>query len=311
LRDRTCGSLIMLNLLTIVLILIIVFSPSSPSYNVFRIILGLPLMLFIPGYALSAALFPRQEVLDTIERVALSFGLSIASVALTGLILNYTPLGIKLEPVLYSVSGFTFAVSLIALWRRAVIPTEERFSINIRLGLPGWQGSIFNKCLSILLAVVMLGSLAMLVYVIAVPGDEEAFTEFYIMEPVDTAAYPAVFILNGDGVIRVGYGSNEPVYIDESNGRIILGIINNEGEQTTYRVGIMVDDAPLDISLGGDSVGYIESITLVDEEKWEQEIGFAPLEAGDNQKVEFILYKDSNPDPDKSLHIWIDVQDLG
>ena len=48
-------------------------------------------MLFLPGYALIATLFPRKDDLDGIERIALSFGLSIAITPLLGLALNYTP----------------------------------------------------------------------------------------------------------------------------------------------------------------------------------------------------------------------------
>ncbi|MFP3976163.1 MAG: DUF1616 domain-containing protein, partial [Dehalococcoidia bacterium] len=58
-----------------------------------RIVLGILFVLFFPGYMLIAALFPRKESLDGIERVALSFGLSIAVVPLIGLVLNYTPWG--------------------------------------------------------------------------------------------------------------------------------------------------------------------------------------------------------------------------
>jgi len=69
-----------------------------------RIILGLPLVLFLPGYSLIAALFPRKADLDGIERVALSFGLSLAIVPLLGLVLNYTPFGIRSSPVLILLS---------------------------------------------------------------------------------------------------------------------------------------------------------------------------------------------------------------
>ena len=46
-----------------------------------RTLLGLPFLLFIPGYVLIFALFPAKKTdrgIDVIERIALSFGLSIA-----------------------------------------------------------------------------------------------------------------------------------------------------------------------------------------------------------------------------------------
>lgn len=88
---RVKDELIPLNLLVIVLVAIIILFPS----NVLRIILGLPFLLFFPGYTLVAALFTRKEGMGSIERVVLSFGLSIAVVPLVGLILNYTALGDK------------------------------------------------------------------------------------------------------------------------------------------------------------------------------------------------------------------------
>ena len=61
-----------------------------------RIIPGLLLVLFLPGYSLIAALFPGRGDPDGIERIALSFGVSIAVVPLIGLALNYTPFGSRL-----------------------------------------------------------------------------------------------------------------------------------------------------------------------------------------------------------------------
>jgi uncharacterized membrane protein len=72
--------------------------------NVLRIIIGLPFVLFFPGYALVAALFPKKGDLGSIERVAFSFGLSIAVTVLVGLILNCTPWGISLYPILLALT---------------------------------------------------------------------------------------------------------------------------------------------------------------------------------------------------------------
>ncbi len=64
-------------LLLTALTLAAVFIPQLNSTPL-RVIFGLPFVLFLPGYALIAALFPGKGDLDGIERVALSFGLSIA-----------------------------------------------------------------------------------------------------------------------------------------------------------------------------------------------------------------------------------------
>lgn len=53
---------------------------------ILRTIVGLPLVLFLPGYALAQALFPSLE-LPTVERLLISAGASIALAILTGLVL--------------------------------------------------------------------------------------------------------------------------------------------------------------------------------------------------------------------------------
>ena len=86
-RIRVRNELLPLNLLVVGLIAAVIFSPS----NVPRIILGLPFLLFFPGYTLVVALFPKKEGISALERIALSFGMSIPVVALIGLAFNYTP----------------------------------------------------------------------------------------------------------------------------------------------------------------------------------------------------------------------------
>ena len=75
--------LILVVFLTSLCILFVLIPPLDETPV--RIILGLPLVLFLPGYSLIAVLFPRKGDLDAIERIALSFGLSIALVPLLGL----------------------------------------------------------------------------------------------------------------------------------------------------------------------------------------------------------------------------------
>jgi len=115
--DLDLALVILFTILCIPFVLIPPLNEISPV----RIILGLPLVLFLPGYALIAALFPRKDDFDAIERVALSFGLSIAITPLLGLALNYTPFGIRLAPVLIVLSVFTISLAICAYVRRSRI----------------------------------------------------------------------------------------------------------------------------------------------------------------------------------------------
>ena len=116
-------------LLTLSCILFVLIPPLNGTPV--RILLGLLLVLFLPGYSLIAALFPGKDDLDGIERIALSFGLSIAVVPLLGLALNYTPFGIRLVPILIVLSIFTVSLAVIAYLRRQWLPEGDRFVVEI------------------------------------------------------------------------------------------------------------------------------------------------------------------------------------
>lgn len=81
-----------------------------------RYVFGSVFVLFLPGYSLIKALFGNKE-LDNIERVALSVGLSLALVPLAGLLLNYTPWGIRTTPVTLSLLGLTLVFAFAAVIR--------------------------------------------------------------------------------------------------------------------------------------------------------------------------------------------------
>lgn len=92
--------------------------PNTYPAVVFRLVMGSIFILFLPGYVTIQALFPTGKELDDIERLALSVGLSIAITPLIGLLLNYTPWGIRLGPIMTSLSLFTLTVAAVATYRR-------------------------------------------------------------------------------------------------------------------------------------------------------------------------------------------------
>ena len=188
-----------------------------------RVLFGVPLVLFIPGYALIAALFPAAKDIDGIERVALSFGLSIAIVPLTGLALNYTPWGIRLDPIVTCLSILTIGLCLAAQYRRARLPEDERFTVPFQEMREAVSHEFFKKSdssrtdriLSVILLIAIIAAVVTTVYVIVVPKEGEKFTEFFILGDKQKAAdYPTTLITGENSSVFIGIGNHEYRAID-------------------------------------------------------------------------------------------------
>jgi hypothetical protein len=105
-----------------------------------RYILGTIFIIWLPGYAFIKALFPQhppfakgiahtpetsEKNIDTIERVALSIGMSLALVPIAGLMLNYTPWGIRLTPIVLSLLALTTIFATAAIIREHAAQTPK------------------------------------------------------------------------------------------------------------------------------------------------------------------------------------------
>jgi len=261
------------------------------SETVLRNILGLPLVIFLPGYALIAALFPAKSDLDGIERTALSFGLSIAVVPLIGLGLNYTPWGIRLLPILISLSVFTFAMCGLAYLRRAKLPETDAFEVPFRGMALSLKSEILEKpepgldrALTIILVLSILLSVTTLVYVIITPKEGEHFTEFYILGPEGKADnYPTNYTLG-------------------ESGKVIVGIVNHEYRPVNYTMELRLENRSLPLPED------LQQVKLAHNETWEKPLTLTPPLEGKDMKLEFLLFNETDKKtPYRDLHLWINV----
>jgi hypothetical protein len=140
--------------LTLTTMLVVFVVPENDFPLVYiRYVLGIIFVLWLPGYAFIKALFPQtlpftralahslgttEENLDIIERVALSLGMSIALVPIVGLLLNYTPWGIRLTPIVLSLTILTLAFATTAIAREYQIRIKQDVS---RILIPASQKS--------------------------------------------------------------------------------------------------------------------------------------------------------------------------
>ncbi len=80
-----------------------------------RVILGLILIFFIPGFAFTWAIYTKKTDLSSIVRIALSCVLSVAIVMISSLFLE-SVLGIESTGVNIVISLLSFTIVMVVIW---------------------------------------------------------------------------------------------------------------------------------------------------------------------------------------------------
>jgi uncharacterized membrane protein len=273
--------------------------------NVPRLLLGLAYVLFVPGYAATAALFPETEDrdaedaggLDGIERTGLSLGLGVAWVSILALILDRLPWGLRLWPIFIGEIASILLLMAVALWRRGRLPHARAYVPPLDWRPRPWWRSlstfeqrIYRLCIGALLVAGLAAA-----WVFLVPSPDEFMTEFYILGAEGLAeSYPRAAV-PGETLT------------------VTMGIHNLERGAHTYRVEVWAVDIWED---RGQTVATSGPFALDREASVEQPLSWSMPWAGQDQQVEFRLYSDAQngpgeaaPDPYRLLRLWLSVDE--
>jgi len=192
--------------------------------SLLRYILGFPFLLFFPGYAALIVFFPTDNEIKTSERLSLSFVLSIAITPMVGFILNQTPFGIKLNPLLLCITSINIVLAIAGLYRRettkrAFLPFDIANILKSMVTSYRKEGKL-DKALNVLLVIIILTSVIAFSYVVVYPGQGESFTEFYILDSNgNTTNYPQNLTIN-------------------QGASVILGLVNHEHRTVNYEIQV-------------------------------------------------------------------------
>jgi len=267
-----------------VLTIIFIFAPVLND-TFLRIIFAWAVVLFWPGYLLIAFLFPEKDDMDLIERIALSVGLSAAITSVLGLILNFTPFGIRLVPIVVILSLFIFFFTFLTYIKLRNIPETERYNenfifSNIRSKISGSVKFPEKRNDKMLLLVSVAFCVFTLIFVVSVPKEKEKFTEFYILNEKGNANwYPTNLTLGENFVVNVNVVCHE-----------------HPQKYTLYWLIIKWNES--------DEILYRRFILLHDNETFSQNFTFTYSDKSVT-KLEFLLYKDSSTEIYRKLHLWI------
>jgi len=281
---RLSWDFILLGLLSATLLVLVFIDASGlPGFwATLRLALGLVYVLFVPGYALQAALFPRLTDLDGVERAGLSTGLSVALVPVLALALDRLPWGLCLWPMLLSLALSTLAFALIAMVRRWMIPAQERFVPSIDVHMQGWWAAQDrnNRRLYALLGGALVVALLSAAAIAILPRPGERFIEFYMLGSEGLAeSFPRQ------------KAAGQPL-------AVTIGLHNQEGVAGSYRAEARDDEGVI----GGAGPFFLKA-----GEQIEAPLTFTPQQTGDDVLVTISLYRDDQPGAYRTLKLWLKV----
>lgn len=237
--------------------------------TVIRLLIGIPLLLFIPGLLITITLFPKKEELTTLERLSLSIVVSVLVTIADGVILLIT-IGLNFPSVLMSMLIIVASLVVISLIRLRNLPESDRLTLR--------SVSKPSRGITVVVAIFAIVALIGLIFASSIKSDQENFSEFYILDQNGkTLDYPKN-VTAGD------------------TGKVIVGITNHEAGANTYRYAIVLDN---------NTIYRSDNITLKKGENREELVNIPFLNKGKGQKLEFIL----NDAIGKSyeLHLWVNV----
>lgn len=295
-----------------------------------RALVGLPLLFFVPGYALVSALFPgchtlgagrrnweviggeggrstlRDRGVDWRERVALSFGASLALQPVAAVALSLAGLGYGVDVIAAVLSAVAVLGMGVAVVRRSRLPAEQRFSVPVNRWVGGATDRVRRQsgvdvALDVALAVVVVAAVAGVGFAALAPNNAESYTSVTLLSEGE------------DGELVAG---GYPQTIDETGAELTLRVANSEGAETTYAV---VGELQR-VRSAGDSVAVLgsqrvleRSVTVAPGESRLVDHAVEPALAGADLRLVYYVYRGEAPaDPSvesahRHVHVWVDV----
>lgn len=212
------------------------------SGSAVRLIAAVPLLFFLPGYAIVALCFPANERrvrpegtgrersrpagIDTTERLGLSVALSIAVIPVLVVALPLTNWGLDPDVAAATLAVVTIVVAQLAAIRRARLSDRDRFRVAPGRTLTTLRGSEQSASIarvsSIVLVVTMV--LAGLVVIVA------------LSSPLSAAQYTEIGLYSEDED-EYDVDADLPSTVEPGESiPLAVGVENQEGEEKTYTV---------------------------------------------------------------------------
>ncbi|WP_265110950.1 DUF1616 domain-containing protein [Halosolutus halophilus] len=293
---------------------IVIAITGALTYGIFsgiggvaRIALAIPLVLFLPGYALVSALFPDRPTddyqsfdeektglgnpllvdggLEAVERFVLSVAFSVALVPAITLFASVTPGVLSVEPVLSGLSVLTIVLALIAIGSRYRCAPDRRYVPSLSAAplfftrtRPSLYSGPNHRPYNAAIVVGLILLLASAGFAVANPPQHDGFTEF------------AIETENVTGETETMYESN---YTAGETQELTATITNREHEERSYTTVVLLQRVSYDD--GNATVHETaeldrKSVTVPDGATHEQTLNVTPTMREGELRLTLLLY---------------------
>lgn len=264
-----------------------------------RTVLGLLFILFIPGYLLIFVLFPTKKTddgINVIERIALSFGTSMAIVGLIGFAIIITNGKIELEYALISIFILEISMGVASLYRWFKTAPDERVVVSIDLSMLKLKNNLkskgkLDKVLIAVLIILILITATLFIFVIINPRTGEKFTSFSLLASDRSSTNLPHNIISGENVtIIIGVTNHEYQTIDYTievwliNQTITFNESTNENMIFSYNNAWFMDKINTTLSHTD------KNNEKAWESQWEYNYTFNITKKGENLTLAFLLF---------------------
>jgi uncharacterized membrane protein len=277
---------------------------------VLRVPIGLVAGLLLPGYCLSRVLFPSDHDLTKTERISLSVAISIGTLVILALLLQYSPLGFTASALVLSLNGITLLANLAWLTRQPTSPetlpsvsapdsdpNASRGTGGSGAGIDAAGGGAAVAALpgvshgdrQTTRRVTRLATATL----VATIGLVAAGVTLIVTRPVHTTEF---YLLTS-----TGYADEYPrTATPGEHLDFVLGITNREGRPMAYRV---------EVRGPAESTGLPNALSLDDGASLETPITLTMAELGHDRQIDVLLFRDDDTVPYRTLRLWLDVQE--
>jgi uncharacterized membrane protein len=276
--------------------------PESPI----RVTLAIVLVAFLPGYALSTFIFPAQRSrrikweciksaaaskparagLTTVERLAVSFALSLTIGPIVGLILPASGLSFEPTVVLDALSLAVIIFSGLGIVRRLSIPKDDRYVPNFG----AWADTVGQEISSDSPVDLVLNAILVVTIVLAASS-----LTFALVAPQNGSSYTSTYLLSEDGEGQLAATNWPRNFTRGEREQLTLVVENHEHARIKYFV-------VLELHRIGDGGTVAEERTLNRYQKrvkpsrqWRIRHEVAPMMTGSRLQLVYLIYKRKPP----------------